>query len=166
LGDSLLFGALVRLVLGVDPTETTILLHPVALAGWFGLLVTCLNLLPVGQLDGGHVSYAVFGRHHTWISRGVLAALIVMGIGGWPGWLLWAFMLVALGLHHPPTWDPVTPLDRRRVAAAGLTLLIFILTFMPEPLSISEPLQVPIYEEDSVPVAAPAPSARGFVIPL
>lgn len=166
LGDSLLFGALVRIVLGVDPVETTILLHPIALAGWFGLLVTCLNLLPVGQLDGGHVAYAVFGRHHTWISRGVLAFLIVMGLGGWPGWLVWAFLLVVLGLHHPPTWDPVTPLDRRRVIAAGLTLLVFILTFMPEPLSISEPAKVPIYEEESIPVSAPAPPPRGFVIPL
>lgn len=166
LGDSLLFGALVRLVLDVDPTEATVLLHPVALAGWFGLLVTCLNLLPVGQLDGGHVSYAVFGRHHTWISRGVLASLIVMGVGGWPGWLFWAFLLVALGLHHPPTWDPETPLDRRRVVAAGLTLLIFVLTFMPEPLSIEEPLHVPIYEEDSIPVSMPVPARHGFVIPL
>jgi hypothetical protein len=71
-----------------------------------------------------------------------------------------------LGLHHPPTWDPVTPLDRRRVVAAGLTLLIFILTFMPEPISLSEPLHVPIYEEDGIPVSAPAPTAHGFVIPL
>ena len=166
LGDSLLFGALVRLILEVDPTEATIILHPVALAGWFGLLVTSLNLLPVGQLDGGHVSYAMFGRHHTWISRGVLASLIVMGVGGWTGWLLWAFLLVALGLHHPPTWDPETPLDRRRVIAAGLTFVIFVLTFMPEPLSISEPLHVPIYEEDSIPVSAPRNPMHGFVIPL
>lgn len=166
LGDSLLFGTLVRVVLGVDPAETTILLHPIALAGWFGLLVTCLNLLPVGQLDGGHVAYAVFGRHHAWISRGVFAFLIVMGLGGWPGWLFWAFLLLILGLQHPPTWDSVTPLDRRRVIAAGLTLLVFILTFMPEPLSIAEPSKVPVYEHDSIPVSAPLPPPHGFVIPL
>ncbi len=165
LGDSLLFSALIKLVLGVRADEATILLHPVALAGWFGFLVTCLNLLPVGQLDGGHVSYAVFGRYHTWISRGVLVALVVLGSGGWPGWFLWAGLLLLLGIRHPRPWDPVTPLDRRRRIGAALTLGVFILTFMPEPMSFTEPAPEPVYEGDLVPVSAPPP-VRGLIIPL
>ncbi len=167
LGDSLLFSALIRLVLGVNPADATILLHPIALAGWFGFLVTCLNLLPVGQLDGGHVAYAVFGRLHRPISLGVLTALIVMGIGGgWPGWLVWALLLVLLGLNHPRPWDPTTPLDRRRLVVAAFTLAMFVLTFMPEPLSFVEPHRPPAFEGERIPVAAPAPAAHGLVIPL
>ena len=167
LGESILFNALVHLVLGVSPQDATILLHPVALAGWFGLFVTCLNLLPVGQLDGGHIVYAVFGRHHRWISRGVLTFLVVLGIGGWPGWFVWAFLLMVLGLNHPRPWDPVTPLDRRRLIAAGLTLAVFVLTFMPEPLKFLEPsAQAPVFEGDRLPIRAPAGPPRGLVIAL
>lgn len=166
LGDSLLFAALTRIVLGVGSDEATILLHPVALAGWFGLLVTCLNLLPVGQLDGGHVAYAVFGRRHRWISLGVLASLVVLGIGSWPGWLVWAFMLVLLGVRHPRPWDPHTPLDRPRLVAAALTFAVLILTFMPEPLAVVEPEPPPMFEGSRVPVSVPAPVRHGLVIPL
>jgi membrane-associated protease RseP (regulator of RpoE activity) len=170
LGDSLLFSGLTQLVLGVDPEQVTVLLHPVALAGWFGLLVTCLNLLPVGQLDGGHVAYAVFGRHHRWISRGVLTFLVVLGVGGWPGWLLWAFLLLVLGIRHPLPLDPHTPLDRPRMVAAALTLVIFVLTFMPEPISIVEPTGPPLHQRPfdgmQIPVALPAAVPRGLVIQL
>jgi membrane-associated protease RseP (regulator of RpoE activity) len=161
---------LTRLVLGVDADEVTIRLGPVALAGWFGLLVTCLNLLPVGQLDGGHVAYAVFGHRHRWISRGVVAALVVLGVGGWPGWFVWAALLLILGLQHPRPWDPATPLDRRRLVSAALTLAVFILTFMPEPISIVEPTTlfdpgtVPL-ENEQIPISGPAPP-HGFVIAL
>ncbi len=166
LGESLLFSALTRLVLGVDSAEVSILLHPVALAGWFGLLVTALNLLPVGQLDGGHVAYAVFGRYHRWISRGVIAALVVLGLGGWAGWLVWAMLLLILGLNHPRTWDPVTTLDRPRKVAAALTLGVFLLCFMAEPLAIVEPGRELILEGERIPVSAPGPAPRGLVIPL
>jgi membrane-associated protease RseP (regulator of RpoE activity) len=166
LGDSLLFAALTRVVLGVGSDEVTILLHPVALAGWFGLLVTCLNLLPVGQLDGGHVAYAVFGQRHRWISLGVLTSLVVLGIGSWPGWLVWAFLLVMLGIRHPRPWDPHTPLDRRRLVWAALTFAVLVLTFMPEPLAVVEPVPPPVFEGSRVPVSAPAPIGHGLVIPL
>jgi membrane-associated protease RseP (regulator of RpoE activity) len=167
LGDSLLFSALVRLVLGVNSDEVTIMLHPVALAGWFGLLITCLNLLPVGQLDGGHVAYAVFGRHHRWISRGMFVFLVVLGIGGWPGWFVWAALMLVLGLNHPRPWDPATPLDRRRLVAAGLTFVIFVLTFMPEPLSVVEPRRmIPVPQGTRVEVSAPAPRVHGLVLAL
>jgi membrane-associated protease RseP (regulator of RpoE activity) len=166
LGDSLLFAALIRMVLGVGADEATILLHPVALAGWFGLLVTCLNLLPVGQLDGGHVAYAVFGRRHRWISLAVLTTLVVLGVGGWWGWLFWAFMLLVLGIGHPRPWDPHTPLDRPRLVGAALTLAILVLTFMPEPLAFVEPVPPPVFEGSRVPVSVPQMPHRGLVIPL
>jgi membrane-associated protease RseP (regulator of RpoE activity) len=174
LGDSLLFSFLTRLVLGVDAQEVTIQLGPVALAGWFGLLVTCLNLLPVGQLDGGHVAYAVFGNRHHWISRGAVVALVILGIGGWPGWFVWAALLMILGLRHPRPWDPATPLDRRRLVAAAATLVVFALTFMPEPITIVEPTKVyrphhqqeeEEYQGDGIPISAPA-RRHGFVIAL
>jgi membrane-associated protease RseP (regulator of RpoE activity) len=171
LGNSLVFSLLTRLVLGVDSGEVTILLSPVALAGWFGLLVTALNLLPVGQLDGGHVCYAVFGRFHRWISRGVVTALIVLGIGGWPGWFVWAGLLFLLGLNHPSPGDPATPLDRRRLVAAALTLGILLLTFMPEPISLVQPARTfdpggfPGGGEE-IPISAPHAPPHGLVVAL
>jgi len=176
LGDSLLFAWLTRLVLGVSSQDVTIMLHPIALAGWFGFFVTCLNLLPAGQLDGGHVAYAVFGRNHRWVSRGVLAFLLILGSGallgrgGWPGWLFWGFMLLVLGVDHPRPYDPVTPLDRRRVVAAFLTLIILILTFMPEPFSVVEPSPRPPIdfggERTAVSAPAPPPHHHGLVLSL
>lgn len=154
LGDSLLFSWLTQLILGVRSNEVTVLLHPIALAGWFGLLVTCLNLLPVGQLDGGHISYAVFGRHHRWISRGVLTFVVVLGIGGWVGWFVWALLFMIVGLDHPPTWDPVK-LDRPRLVAAAFTLLLLVLTFMPEPMAFIEPTFAPVFEGQRMPVGTP-----------
>ena len=121
LGDSLLFSLLTKLVLGTTPDNVTIMLHPIALAGWFGLFVTFLNLLPVGQLDGGHVSYALFGRWHRWISRLFLGVIAVLGFQGWQGWFVWVVLLLVIGVDHPPTLDRSTPLDRRRRVAAWLT---------------------------------------------
>jgi len=139
LGDSLLFTSLAHLVLGVDPNQVTILLHPVALAGWFGIFVTFLNLLPVGQLDGGHVVYALFGRRHWAIARAFLLLVFGLGFLGWQGWFLWTFMLAfVLRVDHPDTADAETPLDPRRKLAAWMTIAIFVLTFMPVPLSVVE----------------------------
>jgi membrane-associated protease RseP (regulator of RpoE activity) len=161
LGDSLLFKALTWLVLGTTGDDVTILLHPVALAGWVGLLVTALNLLPVGQLDGGHVVYAAFGEHwHRWISRGTLVALIVLGLGGAATWLVWAVLLSFLGLGHPRLVDSERPLDRRRTWAAGATLVLFLLTFMPQPVYFNEPPPRIPRDEQAIPISAPA-SARG-----
>lgn len=144
LGNSILFEMLSHLVLGVDPDDVTVLLHPVALAGWFGLFVTFLNLLPVGQLDGGHVVYALFGRHHRTISWMFLFVVLGLGIYGWDGWFLWAAMLLfVLRIQHPETLDADTPLDPMRRVAAWLTVVMFFLTFMPVPLSIMLPADPP-----------------------
>lgn len=139
-GDSILFNFLVRATLGVSPEDATILLHPVAVAGWFGLLVTSFNLLPVGQLDGGHVAYALLGRRHRWLARFFIVGVIALAFQGWMGWLLWAGLLVAvIGIYHPPTMDEDTPLDSRRRAAGWLTAVVFVVTFMPVPLRVEMP---------------------------
>lgn len=161
LGDSILFSALTRWILGVDPSAATIVLHPVALAGWFGLFVTFLNLLPVGQLDGGHVIYALFGRRHHRIARTFFLVVLALGFFGWEGWFLWAIMLAfAIGVRHPDTADAETPLDPRRRLAAWLTLGVFALTFMPVPLSVTEPAaprHVPAPQQRRAPPLRPHP---------
>jgi len=132
-GDSLLTALLVRVVLHVD--SATVLLHPIAFAGWFGLFVTSLNLLPVGQLDGGHVLYATLGRPTPRIAALLIAFLVWLGVRGYPGWLLWAVIItVFLSLGHPPTDDDRRPLDPARRLAALATLVLFVLTFVPEPV--------------------------------
>lgn len=111
-----------------------VLLHPVAWAGWAGLLVTGLNLIPAGQLDGGHVLYVLLGS--KWVRRIyplILIALIGMGFF-WPGWWFWAFLLFLLGRVYAEPLDQITQLDGRRKALAVLAMVVFILTFTPVPL--------------------------------
>jgi membrane-associated protease RseP (regulator of RpoE activity) len=163
LGNSLLFLGLSRWILGVDPNAVTINLHPIAFAGWIGLFVTTLNLLPVGQLDGGHVIYALFGRSHRAISRLFVLCCVLMvvvpwmlGWSYWTGWLLWAVLLVFLGLGHPAALDTETPLDTRRQVAAWLTIVLFVITFSPVPISLSPPAEAPSGQTYDV-VHHPAP---------
>jgi membrane-associated protease RseP (regulator of RpoE activity) len=151
LGDSLLFSALTYLVLGVSADDVSIILHPVALAGWFGLFVTFLNLLPVGQLDGGHVTYSLFGRTHRWISRVALVAILLLGFQGWQGWFVWAVLLSLLGIDHPPTLDLFSSLDLRRKLYGWCTVGLFALTFIPVPITIVERPLMPT--SDIVPIA-------------
>lgn len=139
LGEPPLFTFLSWLALGDLSDQMTVILHPVALAGWFGLLVTFFNLLPIGQLDGGHVVYALVGKWHRWIARGFLMLIIFLGFQGWPGWFVWVALLAIIGLDHPPTLDPWIGLDRNRKIAVAATAFVFWLTFMPEPFSQIEP---------------------------
>lgn len=154
-GDSLLFKLIARLVVGPIPYGFDVMLHPIATAGWFGLFVTLLNLLPVGQLDGGHVIYAMFGRWHRRIARAFLVAIVACGFLGWPGWFVWAALLMFVGIDHPPTIDRDTPLDPSRRLLGWLTLALFVLTFIPVPISsIEGGGGAP--PEDLVPVSVPA----------
>jgi len=166
LGDSLLFTFLSELVLGRTPDEVTILLHPIALAGWFGLFVTSLNLLPAGQLDGGHITYALFGRFHRLIARTFVIGIAILGTQGWPGWFVWVFFLFVIGIDHPPTYDATTPLDFRRQIAGWLTIFVFVITFMPAPITLHEPS--PIFEGERLEVSHhTAPTGTGrFLFPL
>lgn len=112
-------------------------LHPVARAAWVGLLATALNLLPVGQLDGGHIVYSWLGERHRWVSLGALAVLAVMGFLFWP-WFFWAGLLFFVGRRHFPVYDDER-LDPKRKALLILAALIFLLSFMPAPLLYNEP---------------------------
>jgi membrane-associated protease RseP (regulator of RpoE activity) len=133
-GDPLLLKLLARWIVGPLPPGYDLILHPVAFAGWVGALVTALNLFPIGQLDGGHVSYAVFGSKSKTLGRVFLAAFLAMGVVFWVGWLLWAGIILILGARHPRTWDEESPLGATRTALAALVALIFILTFIPDPV--------------------------------
>ena len=113
------------------------LIRPNALfmAGWVGLLVTGLNMMPMSQLDGGHVIYALFGERSKWLARGVLlAAIAAIIVTGRTNWTLMVVLVTLIGIDHPPVHDEGPPLDRRRTALGLLSLLIPVLTFMPEPL--------------------------------
>jgi Zn-dependent protease len=114
LGEPLLLQFMSWLVIGTVPPDSDVVLHPIGFAAWFGLFVTSLNLLPIGQLDGGHVAYALWGRWQRSMALVFVVILIGLGFVGWPGWFLWAFMAGIWGVGHPPVADPVTPLGRSR----------------------------------------------------
>ncbi len=110
-----------------------LLLHPVGRAAWVGLFATSLNLLPAAQLDGGHILRSVSQRAHRFSSILLPLLLILLGFRFWPGWYIWAAMLIAIRfLRSLPIYNP-EPLDSRRLAAAFFSLLIFLLSFMPAP---------------------------------
>lgn len=136
LGDSILFSFLSRVILGIAPDNHDILLHPVAFAGWIGLFVTSLNLIPVGQLDGGHIAFAVLGERHRYISIALVIILAILGIFYWEGWALWAVLMLILGVKHPPVLYWEVPLDSKRRFIGILTFIIFIITFIPSPFKI------------------------------
>jgi membrane-associated protease RseP (regulator of RpoE activity) len=105
---------LTNVILGHIPDSHHVIIHPLGFAGWIGLLVTSLNLIPVGQLDGGHIAYAVFGKKAKVVSRVALIALLGLGIWASRTWLVWAvLLLVLLGTKHPPPLDHDVPLDKR-----------------------------------------------------
>ncbi len=139
LGSSLLFSFLSRITIGVVPEQHDIFLHPMAFAGWIGLLVTMLNLLPVGQLDGGHIAYAILGRkYHYLLSYIILPVMLILGIVAWQGWLLWCVLLLfVIGRKHPPTMDDYRPLDTTRKVIGWIALALFVLTFTPNPFQVS-----------------------------
>lgn len=110
-----------------------IFLHPLAWAGWAGLLVTALNLIPVGQLDGGHILYVLLGKNARWAVPVALVLLIIMGLV-WPGWWVWAFLVYVLGRRHAEPLDQITELDAPRKVLAVAALVIFVLIFIPVPL--------------------------------
>lgn len=164
LGESLLFSFLIKLVLGTSSADAMIELHPIALAGWVGLLVTALNLIPAGQLDGGHVLYAALGpRWHRRTSRAITAVLLVLGLSLNPTWLIWGLLLMILGTRHPQLLDDATPLDARRLLGAAATALLFLLTFTPQPISFPDPPPPVHRAPDAIPVSVPAPPPQRSV---
>ncbi len=153
LGDSLLTAAMRWLIVGPTPAGCILAVHPLRLAGWFGLIVTSLNLLPVGQLDGGHIAYSLLGRNQRPFARGALLGLAVLGVLGvfsvfgsryweplsrlpqvWPMWIICALLirLVMRGAHPPLVFERV-PLGWERAVAVLLMMLVFVVTFVPCP---------------------------------
>jgi membrane-associated protease RseP (regulator of RpoE activity) len=147
------------------PPMSEIYHYPYLCVGWFGLFVTAMNLIPIGQLDGGHIIYTMFGQNHKRIARGAFVALLVLGLPSvldsvlrglaesyyrepfeqfiplaqysWGGWLFWAAVLfVVIKLYHPPVPDD-TPLDKRRMQWGWISLVIFVLCFTFVPFQIS-----------------------------
>ncbi|MGD0782120.1 MAG: site-2 protease family protein, partial [Candidatus Aminicenantales bacterium] len=133
-GEPLLVKLFSALLFGRVGAGYDVLLHPVAFAGWVGLLVTAINLFPIGQLDGGHILYAVFGARATAVGRIFLALFIVLGVFFWAGWLLWAVLILILGVKHPMIWDEGAPLGKTRAIRACLVLIIFAVSFIPAPI--------------------------------
>jgi membrane-associated protease RseP (regulator of RpoE activity) len=137
LGEPLLFQLAAWLVWGPVPDGYSLNLHPMAFAAWFGLLATALNLFPIGQLDGGHISYAVLGRRSTWITVGAIGTAVVLTVFSL-SWLVWTVLMVAMllvfGPRHPSTVDEHVPLDGARIAIAVFALLMFIACFTPAPI--------------------------------
>ena len=133
IGDPLLFKFLEWVIVRNLPTNYELVLHPIAYAAWVGLFVTALNLMPVGQLDGGHIAYAVLGRRSIWVYRTLLPLLALLAVFYSAGWLVLTILLSVFGIHHPHPADSVTPLDRRRKVLALVMLLVFIFSFVPAP---------------------------------
>ncbi len=137
-GNSLLYMGAKYLVFGqiLPQNGLDVMLDPIAFAAWFGLLVTAFNLLPVGQLDGGHVIFGLIGSRTRYLGMAFVALLVIMGIVLWQGWLTWALLIFLLGIGHPPPLNNMTPLSPKRRLLAYLVILIFILVFAPIPLQI------------------------------
>ncbi len=144
-GDSLLTRLLVQLRFGAIPDGFMVFTHPMADAAWAGFLVTALNLFPAGQLDGGRISYALFGRRHRAIGRATVAGLVLVGLASalWSlragdgdlasslNWFVWAGLIAfVVGFHHSPPLDDITPLTPGR-RALGIVCLLLIVVLMP-----------------------------------
>lgn len=142
-----------------------ILTHPVALAAWFGILLTALNLLPLGQFDGGHVAYALVGRWAWPLAGLVFTGLLLAGFLFWPTWLIWAFMAGLTGLRHPPPHDDITQLDLRRKIVGWATVIIFFLIVMPQPILTRQRL-LPASNPSAPAVPTMAPLAIPTVAPF
>lgn len=137
LGEPLLFTYLTHWLKGPLPEGYTLLLGPVAFAGWVGMLITALNLIPIGQLDGGHILYALLGRRANAVGMFfLLAAFAAVVIFGYWAWLLMIFLLGLLGPEHPPTANDDAPLGLFRVILGWLVLGFIIVGFTPEPFKM------------------------------
>ena len=133
LGEPILFRWASLAFHGRLPGDLMVMLGPLGLSAWFGLFVTALNLIPIGQLDGGHVTYSIFReRAHliSWIGSWVCVLLVYFG----PNWVVWAVLVRVLGRRHPRTLDDSLPLGPVRTAIGVLALGVFVVCFTPNPI--------------------------------
>ena len=138
LGEPLLFKFASWLIWGTQPAGFSVNMHPMAFAAWFGLLATALNLFPIGQLDGGHISYSVLGpRWSTYVTFTMVAVALGLSVFAY-SWVVWTFMLVVMlflfGPRHPRVFDEHMPLGRGRLLLAAFAVVMFVLCFTPAPI--------------------------------
>jgi membrane-associated protease RseP (regulator of RpoE activity) len=137
LGEPLLFQFAAWLVWGTVPEGSSINMHPMAFAAWFGLLATALNLFPIGQLDGGHISYAVLGARSTFLTLFMVGVAVCLTVFS-SSWIVWTIllivMLVTIGPRHPPTLYDDEPINRQRLVLAAIAMIILALCFTPAPI--------------------------------
>jgi membrane-associated protease RseP (regulator of RpoE activity) len=154
-GTSLFWAALGLFV----PVSALANLHPLALAGWVGLLVTAINLLPAGQLDGGHVFRALFGDKTRYVSY--VAVAFLFGVGFlYPGWFIFAILVLVLGVRHPPPLNDITPLDTKRYVVGALAVAILLSGFVIVP--IAEPAGS--FGVAAGPTVIPVAPPHGFLV--
>lgn len=132
LGDSILIKLLTKLYFPDLPEGKDVMLNPVAFAGWIGYFITALNLLPVGQLDGGHILYALIGEKNRIIGYIVFGIAVLLSFL-WIGWIVWSALFWVIGFKHPPTLDSISPLSRKHKIIGIISLVMFVLTFVPAP---------------------------------
>jgi membrane-associated protease RseP (regulator of RpoE activity) len=133
LADPVLFSFIHKLVMGDVPKNYELMVHPIAYAGWVGLFVTGLNLLPIGQLDGGHIAYALFGRRSRNIFATAIAVFAFFFMFYNVGWIVLLILMVLFGLRHPTPSDDETPLGWKRKFLGGISLVALVISFTPAP---------------------------------
>ncbi|MBT3877423.1 MAG: site-2 protease family protein [Candidatus Scalindua sp.] len=134
LGSPLLFSFFTKLIIGNIPEGSDIFISPIVFAGWAGMFVTALNLMPIGQLDGGHVIYSLLGKHSSLVSKVGIGIFCCLAIFVSKNWILIAVLLLLFGFRHPAPVDQFTPLDFRRKCVGVLMLVMFFLCFTPIPI--------------------------------
>jgi membrane-associated protease RseP (regulator of RpoE activity) len=132
LGDSLLLKFLAWLIVGPIPEGFDFVLSPAAFAGWVGLLVTTINLLPLGQLDGGHIIYGLIGPKQRSISRLFIVFMMILGFW-WQGWWFFGILVFLFGLNHPPTLNDSIPISNVARIMGLMAVVIFLICFIPVP---------------------------------
>jgi membrane-associated protease RseP (regulator of RpoE activity) len=137
MGDPLFFTWAFELLRGPVPDGQIVAIGVFGQAAWFGLLITGLNLLPVGQLDGGHAVYALFRERAHLVARAAWWTCVALIVVGGPSWILWTILVRVIGLRHPPTLHDGRPIGRARIAVAVLCALVFAGSFIYQPFSFS-----------------------------
>jgi membrane-associated protease RseP (regulator of RpoE activity) len=137
-GTSMIFELLIKLLTTV-PEGYSLVLHPIAFAGWVGLFVTAINLFPIGQLDGGHIAYVFLGKRQRYIAYLFFGILIFLALEVSPGWMFWIFMLFFMGIRHPNVrmMQAGVRLDKMRIRQGIMSVVMFVICFIPEPLKVT-----------------------------
>jgi len=134
LGEPILFQGMARIAFGTLPEGYDIILHPVGFAGWVGIFITALNLIPIGQLDGGHILYALLLKRAHFAAKGLLVvAIVAVVVLGYWGWTLMIILLLVMGPMHPPTANDEVPLGRGRTILGWACLPFVLVGFTPVP---------------------------------